>query len=83
MNRAAVKKNSCLPSADRVIFDVPGQTIFECFFYYTIFFSTIKIEENRTCYIGMDGIWGRWIENFLKKNVKKIIYRLAESILIG
>ena len=35
---AAVKK-SCLPSADRVILDVPGQTIFECFFATQFFFD--------------------------------------------
>ena len=36
--KAAVKKNSCLSSADWVIFDVPGQTIFECFFATQFFF---------------------------------------------
>ena len=45
---------ACLPSADRVIVDVPNKLFLSVFLLHN-FFSTIKIEENRTCCIGMDG----------------------------
>ena len=62
--KAAVKKKSCLPSAERVIFDVPGQTIFECFFA-TQKIEVVVLEWTVVC------LSGRLIAKLKEKNVKK------------